>query len=70
MDSWVNFVTGDIQDQYPDGVLDLVDNVYSPEFNIKALAWHTPLERTFLENSPFFSDIDICECSKGDLFHN
>jgi hypothetical protein len=31
------FTNWDIRDQHPDGALDFIDNVYSPEFDIKAL---------------------------------
>jgi len=45
----VNFLSGHcIRDQYPHGVLDLIDNVCSPEFNIKAPVWDTSLEKDIL----------------------
>ena len=48
MDPWSEFLTGHIWDWYPDGALDLIDTVYSPEFNIKALVWDMPLEKDIL----------------------
>lgn len=44
----VNFLAGDILDQYPDRAQSLIDHVYSPESNINAPLWDTPLGKDIL----------------------